>query len=67
LLTGFSFFLFLLNSWLAPTTSSTGADSLENRVETPDEDFGESTELRGTLFWAPPRPQLILKIHKKPR
>lgn len=29
-------------------------------------DFGQSTELRGTLYWAPPRPQLILKVHNKP-
>ena len=35
--------------------------------ENQDEDFGNSTELRGTIFWAPPRPQLILKIHKKQR
>ncbi len=54
--------------------SSNSVDSLANRSDDPDgnpdpeeDDFGESTELRGTLFWAPPRPQLILKIHKKPR
>ena len=30
-------------------------------------EFGESTELRGSLEWAPPRAQLILKVHAKKR
>ena len=30
-------------------------------------EFGESTELRGSLDWAPPRAQLILKVHPKTR
>jgi len=35
--------------------------------ENPEEDFRDATELRGNRYWAPPRPQLILKIHKNPR
>lgn len=44
---------------------ATNCDAVEENAD--DDDFGESTELRGTIFWAPPRPQLILKIHRKPR
>ena len=47
---------------------SFGNQNNDNELdENQEEDFGNSTELRGTIFWAPPRPQLILKIHKKQR
>ena len=55
------------------TTSASNnqsADRLDNGnelEENPEEDFREATELRGNLYWAPPRPQLILKIHKNQR
>merc|ERR1719400_273147 len=30
-------------------------------------DFQDATELRGTLTWAPPRPQIVLTVQEKPK
>ena len=43
-------------------SSSSKSASAMSEIE-----FGESTELRGSLEWAPPRAQLILKVHAKKR
>eukprot|EP00092_Neocalanus_flemingeri_P031736 GFUD01034474.1.p1 GENE.GFUD01034474.1~~GFUD01034474.1.p1 ORF type:complete len:784 (-),score=183.43 GFUD01034474.1:2335-4686(-) len=31
------------------------------------DDFQDATELRGTLTWAPPRPQIVLTVQDKPK
>jgi len=31
------------------------------------DDFHDATELRGTLTWAPPRPQIVLTVQDKPK
>jgi len=33
----------------------------------PDQDMKGATELRGSLVWAPPRPQIVLTIQDKPK
>jgi run domain Beclin-1 interacting cysteine-rich containing protein len=33
----------------------------------PEADMKDATELRGTLSWAPPRPQIVLTVRNKPK
>lgn len=54
---------------IAPTlvTSPSKSSSSKSAAAMSEMEFGESTELRGSLEWAPPRAQLILKVHTKTR
>jgi hypothetical protein len=47
--------------------AATAAAAAFGEMDRNEFEFGQSTELRGSLEWAPPRAQLIIKVKQKDR